>query len=635
MATRRALLGSAAAVVPALALQPAGRAGVRLSDNGDTVTLTNAAISVTVVKATAQIPELKLIGSRRGHADVNLVSGTNGQGYTTFDYYVGTTRFSKGLSKAVYRVVSQSDKRVEIAMSCSDPAVLPFAVDVHMAVERDTPGLYCFMTFGYPDGMPDGLTIQQLRYAVAAGDPSFTAFVVDDRRGVQHRPTIDEMAQAVTLQDTTYQLPDGRVYSKYQNISDLEGDSHVFLISNEELGLAIVQANKDSFAGGPTKQELTCHDYYNGEILLWHPFTSHYGSPDLEPPRGWAKCYGPFYLHVNEDADVPSMWRDAKRAAERERGRWPYTWINEPLYASGERATVSGRTSEVDSWVVLAPPGADRVYQGIPLDGNDWQYQNLGYVYSGRADHSGRFTIPAVRPGLYNVFVGDAIRRQAHVTSRCDVDLGRLPSPPPPRGDTLWRIGRPDRSAGEFHVPGGDFRASLTWLDYPDEFPDGVDYRVGEPLDRFNFFQPCYRTPGTPLQLQLRGTTQDHSLTTWRIRFDARPYRSGTAFLDIALAASVFGTLRVMLNGAELASFDPLPGPAGDNSSYRLADRAMFRRLLPVVFPATSLVPGENVLALSPVRPPKAPLTRGNTVDDWMEPMGGVMYDSIALRVIR
>ncbi len=533
MATRRALLGSAAAVVPALALAPVNRPGVQLTDSGDTVTLTNAAISVTVVKATAQIPELKLIGSRRGHADVNLVSGTNGQGYTTFDYYVGTTRFSKGLSKATYRVVTLSDERVEIAMSCSDPAVLPFTVDVHMAVERDAPGLYCYMTFGYPEGMPDGLTIQQLRYAVAAGDAAFTAFVVDDRRGVQHRPTIAELAQAVTLQDTTYQLPDGRVYSKYQNISDLEGDNHVLLISNGELGLALVQAN---------------------------------------------------------------------------------------------------------SWIVLAPPAADRVYQGVPLDGDDWQYQNLDYVYAGRPDRSGHFTVPAVRPGLYNVFVGDAIRRQVRVEARRPVDLGRL-ALPRPRGDTLWQIGRPDRSAGEFHIPGGDFRATLTWLDYPDEFPDGVDYRVGEPLERFNFFQPCYRTPGTQLQLQLHGTTQDHSLTTWRIRFDAhldaRRYGSATAALDVALAGSVFGTLRVALNGTDLASFDPLPGPAGDNSSYRLADRAMFRRLPPITFPATLLRPGENVLALSPVRAPKAPLTRGNTVDDWMEPMGGVMYDSIALRVTR
>jgi rhamnogalacturonan endolyase len=60
----------------------------------------------------------------------------------------------------------------------------------------------------------------------------------------------------------------------------------------------------------------------------------------------------------------------------------------------------------------------------------------------------------------------------------------------------------------------------------------------------------------------------------------------------------------------------------------------MFRRLPPITFPATSLRPGENVLSLSPVRAPKAPLTRGNTVDDWMEPMGGVMYDSISLRVV-
>ena len=30
---------------------------------------------------------------------------------------------------------------------------------------------------------------------------------------------------------------------------------------------------------------------------------------------------------------------------------------------------------------------------------------------------------------------------------------------------------------------------------------------------------------------------------------------------------------------AELASFDPLPGPQGDNSSYRLACRGMYRRL--------------------------------------------------------
>jgi rhamnogalacturonan endolyase len=142
------------------------------------------------------------------------------------------------------------------------------------------------MIYKYTPSMPDGLTIQQLRYAVAAGDPSFTYFVVDDKRGVQQRPTIADSRAWTTLQDTTYALPDGSIYSKYQNITDLEGDNSVFMISNGKVGVSVIQASKEAFAGGPTKQELTAHDYYDGEILLWHPFTSHYGSPQCADNGG-------------------------------------------------------------------------------------------------------------------------------------------------------------------------------------------------------------------------------------------------------------------------------------------------------------------------------------------------------------
>jgi rhamnogalacturonan endolyase len=179
------------------------------------------------------------------------------------------------------------------------------------------------------------------------------------------------------------------------------------------------------------------------------------------------------------------------------------------------------------------------------------------------------------------------------------------------------------------------FRRYLTWLEYPYEFGDGVDFQVGvdDPETAWNYFQPAYRTPGSPLQLRLRGTSQDLSLTTWRVRFASTGHRRGVATLDIALAASVIGTLRITLNDTELARFDPLPGPAGDNSSYRLACRGMYRRLPAVVFGAGLIRPGENVLTLAPVRAPRAPLTRGNTVDDWMEPMAGIMYDMIRLQV--
>jgi len=309
----------------------------------------------------------------------------------------------------------------------------------------------------------------------------------------------------------------------------------------------------------------------------------------------------------------------------------------------GGKLTIAGDAPPEGAWVVLSQDQPDRVYQGIPLDGRDWQYHNLGYVYYAQAGRAGHFAVPAVRPGTYRLtafadgVLGEVSVTGVEVPAAATVDTGNHVLHPDDHGVTLWQIGRPNRSAAESHVYGGDdgFRQHLTWLEYPYEFPDGVDFRVGvdDVGQKWNYFQPCYRTPGTPLQLQMRGTAQDQSLTRWRIRFDSNGFRKGLATLDIALAAAVFSTLKVSVNGTTVASFDPLPGPAGDNSTYRLACRGMYRRLPPIRFGAALIRPGGNVVDLSPVRRPLAPLTRGNTVDNWMEPMAGIMYDVIRLQV--
>jgi rhamnogalacturonan endolyase len=647
---RRAALGLFGAAAATAVWSPNGvawaaeGADVELLEDGNTVTLRNAKISITLDKTTAQISSILLVGSAQGNEAFNLVSGTNGRGYPTFDYHLVKTRYSKGMAGASYRVVSQTPDRVEIAMTVDDGGILPFYVETHMALERDVPGFYLYMIYKYTPSMPDGLTVQQLRYAVAAGDPSFTYFVVDDKRGVQQRPTIADSRVWTTLQDTTYALPDGSIYSKYQNITDLEGDSSVFMISNGKVGMSVIQASKEAFAGGPTKQELTAHDYYDGEILLWHPFTSHYGSPQLVPDKGWQKIYGPFLLYVNEAAgsadpagNVRLMWENAKKKARQERAKWPYRWVSDPLYAAESRSTVSGKltiaghVSAERAWIVLSPPE------------QDWQYHNTAYAYSARTDERGRFAVKAVRPGTYTLtafvdgVLGEYKKEAVTVGPGADANVGNLVWRPATHGRTLWQIGTPNRSAAEFHVYGGPagFRKYLTWLEYPYEFPDGVDFTVGtdDVKQKWNYFQPAYKTPGTDLQLRWRGTAPDRSLTTWKIRFDSKGYAKGTGTLDIALASSVFGTLKVALNGVELASVDPLPGPPGDNASYRLSYRGMYRQLAPMTFPATMIKPGENVITLQPVRPPKAPLTQAGTVDDWMEPMAGIMYDVIRLQV--
>src|SRR5690348_5830608 len=95
--SRRTVLGALGAGAATAALGATGEAAfgeaavgapgpdVSLVDNGSTVTLTNGLVSATLVKATGRTTAVQLVGSRYGNAGVNLLSGTNGGGYSTFN----------------------------------------------------------------------------------------------------------------------------------------------------------------------------------------------------------------------------------------------------------------------------------------------------------------------------------------------------------------------------------------------------------------------------------------------------------------------------------------------------------------------------------------------------------------------
>ncbi|CAN7308088.1 cadherin-like beta sandwich domain-containing protein [Paenibacillus sp. LjRoot153] len=613
-----------------------GSTALSLSDNGDgTVTLQNSKVSLDIIKTSANITSIRYNGSK---PTVNL-----GTGSYLANYKINGVSGQKAMNGATFSIVSQSDERIELSFMVHDPNQLPFQLDIRLVLEADSPGLYYYSIYKYTSDMPAGLNMDQLRYSFSPPDSVFRNYVVDDlRKGTYPAPS--DLSNGTVLQDATYLLADGTVYTKYQQISSLEGDNHVFGVYGDKIGMSLIQANKDYFVGGPTKQELTTHTSTDGPKLLFHEFTGHYGNTSLNPPVGWEKVYGPFYLYLNEGDSTDAMWNDAKARAEQEKSKWPYSWVTDPLYAASSRGNATGKLTVTDgssannAWVILA--AGDK----------DWQLQNEKYEYYVHAASDGSFNIPAVRPGEYTLYavvdgVFDEFRKE-HVVihSNATTDLGPLSWVPKTNGKLLWQIGTPDRSAAEFYVtpnaspssiPNLDkYRQFGTWLEYPLEFPNGVDFKVGldDPSKKWNFFQPASKTPGDPALLKV---PKDSSPAIWKIRFDSDGYQpgSGTGTMTFGLAGNVYGSLLVKLNGVEIGRWEAPgnltsafgDGPDNDASLYRQGAARGIYHQVEAVFDAGLIHQGENVVELS--------LPSPEGTDSWTNVNTSIMYDAIRLEV--
>ena len=604
--------------------------GLALTDDGSgSVQLQNSQVSLRVSKNTAAITELR----RNGAEPVrNLLAG--GQGDYLANYVVDGVRKQDTLRSASYRVEKQTAERIEVSFSEDDSATLPFELEVHIVLEADSPGFYMYTVYRYPENMPSGLQLEQLRYGFAPDPGVFRWYSIDgERTGVA--PMQEELDGGTAVQDATYRLADGTVYSKYQQISAPEGTDGVFGVYGEHVGLSLIQANKDWLGGGPTRQELTTHTG-GGPRLLWHQTSAHYTSELITPDHGWEKIYGPYFLYVHEGDSPASMYADAVERLNDEKSRWPYAWLQNPLYDAPSRGSASGHLVTADgnplseAWVLLADPDAD-----------DWQLDFEDYTYAARTDGDGNFTIPAVRPGTYTLHAfadrefGEYAKADVTVGAASHADLGTLTWRPETNGREVWRIGVPDRSSAEFHVPTGTpsrvpglepFREWGTWLGYSADFPEDVDFQVGQddPATEWNYFQPAIRTPGIAETLT---SPYDPTPAEWKIRFDASGSLNGEATLTFAIASSVFGSLAVSVNGRQVASWDTLPGPANDSALYRQSDHGVQRELT-VRFDAALLQATDNVISLTPIVPEASDSTA-----PWTRAFASIMYDALRLEI--
>jgi len=180
----------------------------------------------------------------------------------------------------------------------------------------------------------------------------------------------------------------------------------------------------------------------------------------------------------------------------------------------------------------------------------DWQDDAKNYEFWVRADASGNFTIPNVRPGAYTLHaiadgvLGDFSLSNVVVTAGQSLSLGTVTWQPVRHGRQLWDIGIPNRDASEF-FKGADYYHWGWYLTYAKLFPNDINYVIGQSdFHKDWFFEqvPHNEDPGN-----LTGGGQGRS-TTWTVTFTLPAAPKGKATLRLAICGVGARNLAVSLN---------------------------------------------------------------------------------------
>ncbi|MGA2053161.1 MAG: polysaccharide lyase family protein [Opitutales bacterium] len=152
-------------------------------------------------------------------------------------------------------------------------------------------------------------------------------------------------------------LPAGTIYSKYDwclYYSEAPMWGHL----GHGFGAWFIPVSTESYAGGPLRQDLAVHQ---DALILNYLGGGHLGSGGSASGRNGDKIHGPWYVYFNRGDTLDAIVADAKKTALAEEKKWPYQWMNDPLYPT-KRTAVSGQLvishdrSAAYAYIILAQP---------------------------------------------------------------------------------------------------------------------------------------------------------------------------------------------------------------------------------------------------------------------------------------
>lgn len=329
-----------------------------------------------------------------------------------------------------------------------------------------------------------------------------------ERQGMQ--PTSAHMLQGKKLQDETYDMQDGSLYSNSSIYSkyDYAGffrKTNLWGQYGKNYGFWFIPVNTSYYGSGPETQDLMVH--YDG-IVLNYMSSEHFGRGTFKIPAKWEKLYGPWCIYVNNGNIA-----DAEYRANEESNNWPYNWVHDKLYPL-ELGSISGNIESAYSSKKYRVVLADKPAKGDIIN------QHEGYTYYTDTDPSGNFAIEKVRPGTYTIYaygidsedLETHILGEVQIREKHDSYVGKLYIKREYR--TLWQIGSSSHSTDGMKF--SDQLRNYAWLKL---IPRNLYYHVGRDDDWYylqkddgawniHFKTDQTYTGAIHLQLGLAGVTQ-------------------------------------------------------------------------------------------------------------------------------
>ena len=242
------------------------------------------------------------------------------------------------------------------------------------------------------------------------------------------------------------------------------------------------------------------------------------------------------------------------------------------------------------------PPGF--AFQPQPIT---WQNDAKHYEFWTHGAADGSFTIPNVRPGVYQLHaIADGILGAYDATATLTIspgektiDLGAIEWHPVHYGHQIFQIGTPNRSAKEFYK-GDDHWHWGMYIQYAKFFPNDVDFTVGKSNPAKDWY--IYQVPHD-IDNKSDGHDQGRA-TPWTIHFTMPPSAatSGKATLRFGLIDASTRSLRITVNGKDVGPDTDLRGGGGaimrDGIEATWVERDFS-------FDAALLHPGANTIVLT------------------------------------